>query len=253
MDSGNAQILNDIQNLQDVEKSIHKEVLSSGTSQEEALRRINELSSMRQTLYKSLNNSYNNKAIEVGDDGIDIYNQYTTSQIVEDELNNARKKLSAAKKDRYDTEKKMEMNTYYEKQNNAKIQILKNIVFYCVCLLVTVAIYKSKILPSILVKMIIITILGFGFTTTLYKIWDYMVRDNMNFDEYNWYWTNNPEQKSIYEYDKEQLEQWFGGVSEEVDNAANQLYEDVSSLGQCIGQSCCADGTYYDSTQNKCV
>ena len=55
MTNGDAQILNDIQNLQDIEKSIHKEILSSNTSQEEALIRINELSSLRQTLYNSLN------------------------------------------------------------------------------------------------------------------------------------------------------------------------------------------------------
>ena len=68
----------------------------------------------------------------------------------------------------------------------------------------------------------------------------------MNFDEYNWYWDAAANDPTVYEYDKEQI---LGAV----DSAENEFIGLGSSLGTCLGDSCCSEGMSYDKDNMKCV
>ena len=75
----------------------------------------------------------------------------------------------------------------------------------------------------------------------LKKLADLVMRDNMNFDEYDWGFDPDAQAPSVYEYDMNQLG-LSGGMS------------DVSLPGfGCVGSSCCSGTTTYDDVTMKCV
>jgi hypothetical protein len=249
--SGDYQILNDIINLQDIERTIIKEQTYSdvsSTSQENALNRINDLSTLRQNLYQTLSGVYMDEAIQTGQDGQDIHNQYTTAKLVEKELSENKINLQKMKNLKYDTVKQVEINTYYKKQAMAQTSILKSITLICIPVLLLSILLNKQMIPSGIGTTLIIVILVVGCIMIGYKVWDYVRRDNMNFDEYKWYWNNSSQQQSVYEYDVSQLQQW--GESIDLSDSMKSLSAD---LGTCIGQGCCSEGMIYDSISNKCT
>ena len=59
------------------------------------------------------------------------------------------------------------------------------------------------------------------------------MRDNMNYQEYDWYFDPNAAPSGSSSSD----DPWISGVD----------------LGTCIGNACCSEGLVYDSALNQCV
>jgi hypothetical protein len=62
------------------------------------------------------------------------------------------------------------------------------------------------------------------------SIW---MRDNMNYQEYNWGNAVNPSTSSS----SSSSDPWAGGID----------------YGTCVGDSCCSNGLVYDTSMNQCV
>ncbi len=245
--------LNSIKDLQNFERSMYSK-LDTGvanksltqTEQEQVIQKINELSQMRSNLFQNLKDVYTYEAGNVSETRNDLVNQITTAGIVENELNNAKKTLAALEDERYNSLRMVQINDYYGKRYGAYADLMKAITLFCVPLLILAILTQKGMVPSsiggpIITIVLVIAILYCG------RLWfDINSRDNMNFDEYNWYWdaaANNP---TVYEYDKEQIQ----GVVDDSEDALQSLGKD---LGTCVGDACCSTGMTFDKEKLQCV
>ena len=69
------------------------------------------------------------------------------------------------------------------------------------------------------------------------KIIDLSNRDNLNYDEYNWYFNKDEAPTS----------------STEIDTSAEGSDPWATPSYTCVGAECCYDNSVYDETQNMCI
>jgi hypothetical protein len=177
-------------------------------------------------------------------------NQITTAGIIENELNNAKQTLSALEDERYNSLRMVQINEYYGKRYGAQADLMKTITLFCIPLLILAILMQKGMIPSNIggPLMSIVLIIAIIYCGRMW--WDISRRDNMNFDEYNWFWdpaANNP---TVYEYDKEQIQGAVQGVVDDSEDALNSLGKD---LGTCVGDACCSTGMTFDKDKLQCV
>lgn len=247
------QTLTSIKDLQKMERSMYSQLDTSSANksltkdeQEQIIQKINELSHIRTNLFKNLKDVYVYEQGNVSETRNDLVNQITTAGVIENELNNAKKTLSALEAERYNSLRMVEINEYYGKRYGAQADLMKSITLFCIPILILAILMQKGLVPSniggiLMSGILIIAILYCG------RMWfDISSRDNMNFDEYNWYWDAAANDPTVYEYDKEQIL----GAADSVENEFKGL---GSSLGTCVGDSCCSEGMSYDKDNMKCV
>tara|TARA_B100000963_G_scaffold361829_1_gene400096 strand:- start:2448 stop:3383 length:936 start_codon:yes stop_codon:yes gene_type:complete len=245
--------LNSIRDLQNFERSMYSK-LDTGVAnksltkpeQEQVIQKINELSAMRSNLFNNLKDVYVYEQGNVSETRNDLVNQMTTAGIIENELNNAKKTLQALEDERSNSLRMVEINEYYGKKYGAQADLMKTITLFCIPLLILAVLMQKEIIPKnigggVMSLVLVIAIIYCG------RIWwDISSRDNMNFDEYNWYWSAAANDPTVYEYDKEQID---GAV----DGAEDSLQSLGKDLGTCIGNACCSDGMTFDDSKKQCV
>jgi hypothetical protein len=126
----------------------------------------------------------------------------------------------------------VEINTYYGKKYNAHKKIMQTVVFTCLPLLIVAVLANKGILPNNISTLLVGIIIVIGAVLIGMQIIDISNRDNMNFDEYNWYFNPTDAPTSS-------------------DENAKNPWETGSIV--CIGSQCCYEGSTYDSNQNICV
>jgi hypothetical protein len=112
---------------------------------------------------------------------------------------------------------------------------MKTVVFVCIPVLLLTFLANKGIISQQLNFFIsgIVIIIGVVLIGT--QILDISNRDNMNYDEYNWYFDKNNVETNRNNIDTTNLDPW------------------ATLDATCIGAECCdANGTY-DSEQNKCI
>jgi hypothetical protein len=250
------QTLQNIKQLQDLEKDLYtkleKSVAQSNSTsttpeQTEIIKRINELSQMRINLFKSLNQMSSSIQHSVSSRRVDLVDQLTLIGVVEKELNNAKAHMNETATAQNNKMRMVEINTYYGKRYKAYTELMKLFIIICIPLLLLAILKKRELIPETIMNGISAVILLIGSFFFIRKLFDISWRDNMNFDEYQW--INMPtgaSGKTVYEYDKEQIE----GTTSELENEAQTL---GSSLGGCIGSECCSGTMIYDQKAMKCV
>ena len=245
--------LESIRDLQKFERSMYSK-LDTGVAnksltkpeQEQVIQKINELSQMRSNLFNNLKDIYVYEQGNVADSRNDLVNQMTTAGIIENELNNAKKTLGALEAEKSNSLRMVEINEYYGKRYGAQADLMKIITLFCIPLLILAILMQKEYIPKNIGGGIMSLILAFAVIYCGRMWYDIVSRDNMNFDEYDWYWDKNSSGESVYEYDKEQIE---GGAA----SAQNDLQGLGKDLGTCIGDACCSDGMTFDDSKKQCV
>jgi hypothetical protein len=238
----NVQTLTDIQGLQNIEKDLFTQLedgLSEGTltpeQKESLMNKINEISQMRSNLYKNLNGMFSFYQNNVAASRDTLIEQSSAVDIVENELNEAKKRMKLIQQDQVNKLRLVEINTYYGEKYADHAGIMKTIIIICVPIIILTILANSGILPRSIYAVLVIIIAVIG----LIYIWKQLLysasRDNMNYQEYSWPFktsqappidTTNPE-------------------------GTNNPWETTGVI--CSGSACCYDGTSYDPTQNKCI
>ena len=238
----NEQSLNDIKTLQTTEMklydSLENQSLSSDQKQQ-IIDRINQISQMRINLYANLKNMYSNYQQNVSSSRNILNDQLVSIDVIENELNDSKRRLNLLESEKNNKIRLVEINTYYSKQYNAHKEVMKTIVYICIPVLILTILANKGIVPlqlNILLSGVIIII---GVILIGYQILDLSNRDNMNYDEYNWYFDKNNADASLTSTDS-------SGTSSSSDPWA-------TTASTCIGAECCNDKTTYDETQNKCI
>ena len=117
-DDQQIQILKNIEQLQSVEKALYKELEAPTppANPDSIITRINQLADIRISLFKSLNYTYQALQKNVNNSRTELVQLLTVVQVVEEELNNAKKQLNELYEIKHSKMRMVEINTYYGKQ-----------------------------------------------------------------------------------------------------------------------------------------
>jgi hypothetical protein len=235
----NEQILADIQSLQQMEQQLFNNLETNTTltpqQQQQIIEKMNQLSNMRINLYKTLSgvNSFFQNALSssVGT----LEDQTAAISIVENELNQSKKRLEALEAEKNNKIRLVEINNYYSDKYAEHSQLMKIIVLTLLPIIILAFIHNKGFLPKTIYFILLIIIGGIGSYYFWIKYVSIVMRDNMNYQEYNW--TFDPNSVSTSSSTTTTSDPWT-----------------VPSLpGTCIGENCCSDGQTWDSTLNQCI
>jgi len=237
--------IQNIKDLQALEKSLYAQLENTGSSpnppslqqQEDAIRRINELSKMRATLFGSLQDSYAVNQYQVAQTRNNLVDDLTTIKVIEGELNNSKKQMNALKKEKIDKLRMVEINTYYGKKYESQANIMKIIIFTCVPIIIITLLDKKKLIPSKIANILLAIVIVIFILVMWYKIADILFRDNMDYDQYQFPF--NPNDVDLDNSD--------------ANNIVN-LPDPLDMNIECVGDACCT-GTnmFYDAEKNACI
>jgi hypothetical protein len=233
----NEQILNDIQSLQQMEQELFNslETNPNMTTEQQKLivEKMNQLSNMRINLYQTLSgvNNYFENALNTSVGS--LKQQVVAIEIVESELNKAKKRLEILEEEKNNKIRLVEINTYYGEKYAEHSQMMKIIIFTLIPIIILGFLNSKGILPSMIYNILIVIISVIGGYFFWKRFASIITRDNMNYQEYNWYFDPNSAPSGSSSSD----DPWLSD----------------SNYGTCIGDGCCSDGLTYDSSMNQCV
>lgn len=244
MNQSQAQTIKNIRELQRMEKNLYRKldtsVAGNAVSKTEARRiinRINELSTLRQNLFKNLKNMYSLLRTNVSSSRQNLVNDLTNLGIVESELNNAKKQIEVLQTEKNNKLRMVEINKYYSLNYQNHSDIMKIIIVTCIPIIIIAALGNRELLPSWLTTILISISLGIGLILMFFKVKDLSFRDNMNYEAYNWGTPNSSSSNSNKDEDPFGVE------------IKNKSWDD--SFG-CFGKDCCSEGTSWNSDTNRC-
>jgi hypothetical protein len=191
IDENNQQILNDIDSLQNIEKSLFSSLEDNPTlttdQQQEIIGKISDISNMRINLYHTLNdvNGFFHSAL-TNSQGT-LQEQSVAIGIVEQELNNAKKKLNLLEQEKNNKIRLIEINNFYGDKYAEQTKLMKLIGYILAAILFLSFLHQRQLLPQsiFLGLLFLVSIIGsYYIIIQVVSIWN---RDNMNYQEYNWY------------------------------------------------------------------
>lgn len=232
----NDQVLNNISELQGEEQILYDsldDATLSPDQKQQIINKINEISQMRLNLYANMKDMYSFYQQNASSSKNTLSQQMSAIDVIENELNEAKKRLNLIQDQKINKLRLVEINTYYGKQYSAHANIMKTIVIICIPLIILAMLHNRQMIPNTLYALLIAIVLIVGIFILGRKILDLFNHSNMNWDEYNWYF-NQSEAPS------------------NTDSGDSTNPWDTPSL-TCIGSECCYEGSTYDSTTNICV
>ena len=233
----NEQILNDIQTLQTMEQQLFSNLENNPNlttqQQQDIVQKMNQLSNMRINLYQTLSgvNNYYENALNSSQGT--LKEQTVAIYIVENELNSAKKRLEALDIEKMNKIRLVEINNYYGDKYVEHGNLMKIIIFTLVPVIILAILNKNSILPNTIYYILVIIIAAIGAYFFWLRFGSIITRDNMNYQEYDWYF--DPSTAPT------------GSAS------SDDPWANLGSLGTCIGQACCSAGQLYDETLDQCV
>lgn len=233
------QTLTDIQGLQNIEKDLFNQLNNSSLTPEQKnaiIVKINEISQMRINLYSNLNSVYSFFGKNVSASNTVLAEQTTAIGFVEDQLNSAKEKLAEMQDNTNNNMRMVEINTYYGDKYSNYTDILKLIIIFCIPILFFTVLHRAEIIPRGIYSFIIIILFFIAIITIGIKIIDSIYRSKMNYNEYVWSFNKNTAPSITTTSSDTTSDPW--GTSPSI---------------ECLGQSCCYEGTTYNSTLNQCV
>lgn len=232
----NKQTLNSISQLQKQEKLLYDSLndVSLSTQQKKInVNKINELSQMRMNMYENIKDLNSHYQKDLTTSKTTLGQQLLAIDILENELNDAKKRMNLLEQQKYDKLRLIEINTYYGKRYNAYSNLMKTIVITLIPVIILSVLANKGFLPPKLYVFITGIVLIIGVYFIGMQIIDISNRDNMNWDEYNWY------------FDKSQA------PSDKTEGAYDDPWKFPSLT--CVGSACCYEGSTYDEDLNICV
>jgi len=237
----NDKIINNIKSLQTTEMKLYDSLEGKSLNadqQKQIIDKINQISQMRMSLYANLKDMYSSYQQDVSSSRNTMNNQMVSVDIIENELNDSKRRLTLLEAQKNNKIRLVEINTFYGKQYDAHKQIMQIVVIICIPVLILSVLAGKGILPPKISALLTGIIIIIGLFIIGAKIIDLSNRDNMNFDEYNWYFNKEEAPTSSTEPD--------ASSSSSSDPWTTPTYT-------CSGAECCYENSTFDEAQNKCI
>lgn len=236
----NEQIINDIQTLQQMEQKLFNslEINTNLTSdqQSQIVEKINQLSNMRINLYQTVSGMNDFFQNSLSSTMGTLQQQSAAVGIVENELNQSKKRLEFLEAEKNNKIRLVQINDYYGDKYAEHSQLMKIIIFILVPVIIITLLKNKGILPSAVYYILLIIISLIGGVFFWYKMFSIIKRDNMNYQTYNWAFDPNNIPTTTTDT-----------------TSSSDPWGSIGISGTCIGEACCAEGQTYDAELNQCV
>lgn len=204
---------------------------------------IDYVANARSALWISIRDRSEIINIGIGDASKSIGAQLTLLRIAEQELVKARTQLTNIKGNNDTMARMLQINTHYGTKFEAKTELLKLFIKVFVPIILILLITAYGFISIQISRLLISIIVAIGGIMIIRAMWDINTRSSINFDEYDWkYEDPSSRVPSIWQYNKDHL---F--------NFDNPIKNFAENLGICIGEGCCDNGMYYNSSKQKCI
>ena len=241
LNQSNYQTVSNIKNLQNaemelfvnLERGIAEKSLSL-PDQNLIVQKINEISQLRINLYKNLNGQTGFYSDNITSSMGTLQQQKQTLYILENELNESKRRLDIIQQDKNHKLRLIEINTYYGDRYGDYAEMMKTIVFVCLPIILLAYLSKSGILPVQNYTILLINLILFIVFFMFWKVFYLNFHDNMNYQAYNWA-VNTAKYPKYKENSTPSVNPWSAKPS------------------TCVGETCCLCGSSFDSTLNRCV
>ena len=169
------QTVQNIKDLQEVEKYMFKNLQALNKSSPNSIqetrvikKRLSELNSMRMTLFGQLKSMYKDNQREVADSRGNLTDQITTTKIVENELDNAKRELKALKEERIRKKRLVELGEYEYDRYTSHKNLMKVLAYGALGSLFIVFLMGFEWFPAsvgfgsimLIISVVVITIAG---------------------------------------------------------------------------------------------
>ena len=234
----NKQTISNISQLQEKEREFYSILEDRNLSEEKRkimIDEINGLSEMRMNMYADLQNMYSSYRDNVNTLDSTIDSQFKSINKMEDELNQSKIYLNSIDQLKVDKLRITEINNYYAKRYNAYKNIMFVISLSCIPILALTILNNNSFIPSYIYQ-IILALIGLIASYIIFNQYlDISNRDNLNWDNYSWYFNKSDAPKPEEMND------------EDTPDGDEDKVQDI-----CVGSACCSDGYIYNSTINQC-
>ena len=187
-------LVNQISNLQKLENDkyiVLNGLLKSNPSpdnvaqQKTIINDIKEIATIRSKLFDAMLSNASSNLKVTQQMGSTLEAKKTIVTLRETALGEQRAALQAAAGTIDDSKRMVGINTYYDKQYEARVKIMKFIVLICFIIIFLIVLLKLGWLPQELVTVLVVVTLFGGLFYAGSLIYDMYQRNNRNFDEYD--------------------------------------------------------------------
>lgn len=164
--------------------------------------------------------------------------QRTAIDFIKKERARSEKNATLLSEDNSNKRRMAQVNTYYTRHYEANTDVMKNIIYVSVALIILAVLQNKELIPASISTLGIILILTFGGIVIGSQVYDIVRRNDHDFDKYDWNFNED-------EMNRKQLLQ-------QNSDPAN-LSEMGMGMAPCYGPGCCDVGTTWDNESKKCV
>jgi hypothetical protein len=164
--------------------------------------------------------------------------QQTAIEFIAKEKARAASNAITLKEDNSNKRRMAQINTYYTRNYEANIEVMKNIIFLSVALILLAVLRNKDLLPPSISTLGVIFVLTLGGIVIGRQVFDIIRRNDHDFDKYDWNFN-----------EKEHNDKNFIPHSSDTLN----LSDVGMGMAPCYGPGCCDSGTTWDPTKKKCT
>ena len=248
-------ILNNIQNLQQKEKSLYSELEalpphSNFERQRAIVAEINKTSMERINLFKNLYaiNALLQQDISRGND--DLAARIEIAKLMEKQLADSQERIKRRRNENINNLRQTEINHYFSDRYRAFGSIFMYIIYVCIAIIIIAVLRRRYILSPRVSNLLGAVVILVGLVLVLPAFYDIDSRNNMVFAEYDFEFdphsSKNPPHSNGDDLGIGGA--WMGN--------AKKYEKDIKLLeeGECLGPECCSGpGLRYDKHHEVCV
>ena len=244
--TNNQQMLNNITYLQNIEQDLFNEIEKNIADdsltddlKQKLTDQIGKVTEMRVNLYSNLNNNSQNTVDNLSSSNKLSGYQGQTIIIVENELNQTKKRLEDLNNFKSNNLRMVEINKYYGDKYQDQSYLMMMIIIICIVLIIIKFLHNKNILPDTLYVIFLIAVLSVGFIFIFWKMVYLYSHNNFDYNKYNWAFNTETAPK-LDTTNPDGINPW--------------KIPSIPDTGICSNVSTyCGLGTKYDSTKNVCV
>ena len=141
LSQGSNQTISSITDLQTLEMKLYASLDNNKLTSEQRsiiIDKINQIAQTRMTLYQGISNMTSSYQQTLATSNNSLQEQILAVDIVENELNESKRRLNMLEAQKNNKLRMVEINTYYGKQYSAYKDIAKNIAYVCILVLIII-------------------------------------------------------------------------------------------------------------------
>jgi hypothetical protein len=129
-----------------------------------------------------------------------------------------------------------QVNTYYTRNYEANTEVMKNIIYVSIALIVLALLRNKELIPASISTLGVIFILTMGGIVIAKQVFDIMSRNDHDFDKYDWTFNEDDMNNKFIQQ-----------------NAESNGMDLGMGAAPCYGPGCCDIGTTWDAAKGRCA